>query len=564
MMAAYAAAESGHAVTLLEQNEKLGKKLFITGKGRCNLTNASDMEQLFANVVSNRKFLYSAFYSYDNEQVISFFESHGMPTKTERGNRVFPVSDHSSDVIAALSTALRGQHVEVFLHTKVKRLLLEKRDEEKRVTGVELADHTKMHADAVIVATGGISYPSTGATGDGYRMAEESGHAVTLLEQNEKLGKKLFITGKGRCNLTNASDMEQLFANVVSNRKFLYSAFYSYDNEQVISFFESHGMPTKTERGNRVFPVSDHSSDVIAALSTALRGQHVEVFLHTKVKRLLLEKRDEEKRVTGVELADHTKMHADAVIVATGGISYPSTGATGDGYRMAEESGHKMVSPTPALVPMEMKEPWVRDLQGLSLRNVRMSVTRGKKKLYEDFGEMLFTHFGVSGPLVLSASGCIPAKAFDQELSMTIDLKPALDVEQLDHRILREFDEMKNKQFKNSLGHLLPAKMIPVMIALSGIDPDTKVNEISREQRQNLLHLFKNMPLTITGLRDFKEAIITKGGVSVKDINPSTMESKLVQGLYFCGEVLDLDALTGGYNLQIAWSTGHLAGISVL
>ena len=394
--------------------------------------------------------------------------------------------------------------------------------------------------------------------------AAESGHAVTLLEQNEKLGKKLFITGKGRCNLTNASDMEQLFANVVSNRKFLYSAFYSYDNEQVISFFESHGMPTKTERGNRVFPVSDHSSDVIAALSAALREQHVEVFLHTKVKRLLLEKRDEEKRVTGVELADHTKMHADAVIVATGGISYHSTGATGDGYRMAEESGHKMVSPTPALVPMEMKEPWVRDLQGLSLRNVRMSVTRGKKKLYEDFGEMLFTHFGVSGPLVLSASGCIPAKAFDQELSMTIDLKPALDVEQLDHRILREFDEMKNKQFKNSLGHLLPAKMIPVMIALSGIDPDTKVNEISREQRQNLLHLFKNMPLTITGLRDFKEAIITKGGVSVKDINPSTMESKLVQGLYFCGEVLDLDALTGGYNLQIAWSTGHLAGISVL
>lgn len=394
--------------------------------------------------------------------------------------------------------------------------------------------------------------------------AAESGHAVTLLEQNEKLGKKLFITGKGRCNLTNASDMEQLFANVVSNRKFLYSAFYSYDNEQVISFFESHGMPTKTERGNRVFPVSDHSSDVIAALSAALREQHVEVFLHTKVKRLLLGEREEEKCVTGVELADHTKMHADAVIVATGGISYPSTGATGDGYRMAEESGHKMVSPTPALVPMEMKEPWVRDLQGLSLRNVRMSVTRGKKKLYEDFGEMLFTHFGVSGPLVLSASGCIPAKAFDQELSMTIDLKPALDVEQLDHRILREFDEMKNKQFKNSLGHLLPTKMIPVMIALSGIDPDTKVNEISREQRQNLLHLFKNMPLTITGLRDFKEAIITKGGVSVKDINPSTMESKLVQGLYFCGEVLDLDALTGGYNLQIAWSTGHLAGISVL
>lgn len=392
--------------------------------------------------------------------------------------------------------------------------------------------------------------------------AAESGHAVTLLEQNEKLGKKLFITGKGRCNLTNASDMEQLFANVVSNRKFLYSAFYSYDNEQVVSFFESHGMPTKTERGNRVFPVSDHSSDVIAALSTALRGQHVEVFLHTKVKRLLLEKRDEEKRVTGVELADHTKMHADAVIVATGGISYPSTGATGDGYRMAEESGHKMVSPTPALVPMEMKEPWVRDLQGLSLRNVRMSVTRGKKKLYEDFGEMLFTHFGVSGPMILSASASIKQSLIKQPLDMYIDLKPALTQEALDKRILREFEEAKNKQFKNSINKLLPAKMIPVIIELSGIDPDKKVNEISKEERNRLLMLFKKLPVTLNGPRGYNEAIITKGGIKVKEINPSTMESKLVNGLYFAGEVLDLDAYTGGFNLQIAWSTGYLAGTS--
>lgn len=392
--------------------------------------------------------------------------------------------------------------------------------------------------------------------------AAESGHAVTLLEQNEKLGKKLFITGKGRCNLTNASDMEQLFANVVSNRKFLYSAFYSYDNEQVISFFESHGMPTKTERGNRVFPVSDHSSDVIAALSAALREQHVEVFLHTKVKRLLLEKRDEEKRVTGVELADHTKMHADAVIVATGGISYPSTGATGDGYRMAEESGHKMVSPTPALVPMEMKEPWVRDLQGLSLRNVRMSVTRGKKKLYEDFGEMLFTHFGVSGPMILSASASIKQSLIKQPLDMYIDLKPALTQEALDKRILREFEEAKNKQFKNSINKLLPAKMIPVIIELSGIDPDKKVNEISKEERNRLLMLFKKLPVTLNGPRGYNEAIITKGGIKVKEINPSTMESKLVNGLYFAGEVLDLDAYTGGFNLQIAWSTGYLAGTS--
>lgn len=394
--------------------------------------------------------------------------------------------------------------------------------------------------------------------------AAENGHSVTLLEQNEKLGKKLFITGKGRCNLTNASDMEQVFANVMSNRKFLYSAFYSYDNMQVISFFETNGMPVKTERGNRVFPVSDHSSDVIAALSRALSKQNVKVLLHTKVKELLVEEALEGKqKVTGVELTDHTKMQADAVIVATGGLSYPSTGSTGDGYRMAEQTGHKMVTLTPALVPFETKEAWVKDLQGLSLRNVTVSICSGKKKLYEDFGEMLFTHFGVSGPLVLSASGSIRPREFEKELSMYIDLKPALDQEQLDHRILREFDEMKNKQFKNALVHLLPAKMIPVMIALSGIDPETKVNEISRGQRQHLLELFKKFPLTITGLRDFKEAIITKGGISVKDVNPSTMESKRVEGLYFCGEVLDLDALTGGYNLQIAWSTGHLAGSSV-
>ena len=407
-------------------------------------------------------------------------------------------------------------------------------------------------------------------------FAADAGNKVTLLEKNEKLGKKIYITGKGRCNLTNACDVEELFLNVKSNSKFLYSAFYGFDNSQVIAFFEKHGMPVKVERGNRVFPVSDKSSDVIFALQRALKEKKVEVLLHTEVSKLCYEKNtdtraDEEAsdkkpelKITGVILKDGTKMDADAVIVATGGLSYPSTGSTGDGYKMAEDAGHTVTECTPSLVPFNVKEEWVKSLQGLSLKNTAISIYSGKKKLYEDFGEMLFTHFGVSGPLVLSASGCIPAKAFDQELSMTIDLKPALDVEQLDHRILREFDEMKNKQFKNSLGHLLPAKMIPVMIALSGIHPDTNVNEISREQRQNLLNLFKNMRLTISGLGDFKEAIITMGGVSVKDINPSTMESKLVQGLYFCGEVLDLDALTGGYNLQIAWSTGHLAGISVL
>ena len=385
------------------------------------------------------------------------------------------------------------------------------------------------------------------------------GHAVTVLEQNEKLGKKLFITGKGRCNITNAGDMDNLFANVMSNRKFLYSAFYTFDNEQVLSFFENQGLRTKVERGKRVFPLSDHSSDVIAALSRALKSQNVDIRLHTKVQSLLI--RDE--AACGVVLSDGKTVEADDVIVATGGISYPSTGSTGDGYRMAEESGHALGEGTPSFVPFETKEDWVKDLQGLSLRNVTVSIYHGKKKLFEDFGEMLFTHFGVSGPLVLSASGMIKPVQFKQELCMYIDLKPALDAEQLDKRILREFDAAMNKQFKNVIGSLMPAKMIPVVIRLSGIDPDKKVNEVSREERQHLVQLLKRLPLTINGLRGWNEAIITKGGVSVKDINPSTMESKKVSHLFFCGEVLDLDALTGGYNLQIAWSTGYLAGISV-
>ena len=390
-------------------------------------------------------------------------------------------------------------------------------------------------------------------------QAAVNGNAVTLLEQNEKLGKKIFITGKGRCNLTNAGEMDDLFANVMSNRKFLYSAFYAFDNQQVISFFEEQGLRTKVERGNRVFPQSDHSSDVISAMKRALDRAGVTVKLHTKVDHLLIE----EGGVSGVQLIDGKILSADAVIVATGGLSYPSTGSTGDGLRMAEDSGHRLTTCTPSLVPFETKEHWVKDLQGLSLRNVSVSIFHGKKKLYEDFGEMLFTHFGVSGPLILSASGSIKPKLFEEGLELLIDLKPALDSEQLDLRILRDFEEVKNKQFRNSLVHLLPNKMIPVVVDLSGIHPDKKVNEISREERRNLVYLLKHLPLTISGLRGWNEAIITKGGVSVKDVNPSTMESKLVQNLYFCGEVLDLDALTGGYNLQIAWSTGYLAGGSI-
>ena len=412
-------------------------------------------------------------------------------------------------------------------------------------------------------------------------FAAKNGHKVTLLEQNEKLGKKLYITGKGRCNITNASDMESLFANVCSNEKFLYSAFYSYTNEQVIDFFETYGLRTKVERGNRVFPVSDHSSDVIATLTKALKDVKAEVKLYTKVTKLLtevyLDENGEqviaEKKtgtlkqvVKGVELEDGTKMMADAVVLATGGISYPSTGATGDGYRFAEGLNHKIVEPTPSLVPFEVQESWVTEMQGLALKNVAITIEREGKKLYTDFGEMLFTHFGVSGPMILSASASIkPAffKDFVHEMILKIDLKPALDKEQLDKRILKDFEEAKNKQYKNSIQKLLPSKMIPIIIRLSGIDPDKQVNEITKEERARLVDLLKGLPMTIIGLRGWNEAIITKGGVSVKQVNPSTMESKLVNGLYFAGELLDLDAMTGGFNLQIAWSTGYLAGNSI-
>ena len=407
--------------------------------------------------------------------------------------------------------------------------------------------------------------------------AAACGQEVLLLEKNEKLGKKLYITGKGRCNITNSGDMEELFAAVMTNSKFLYSAFYGYDNQMVMDFFEREGLAIKNERGNRVFPVSDHSSDVINTLQRALKKAGVEVKLYTEVSRILyeerpnadeLDKKEPHHIVKGVELksglVDGKKtVMADSVIVATGGFSYQATGSTGDGYRFAREAGHTVTEIYPSLVPFNCKEAYVKEMQGLALKNVTVRIFDGKKKLYEDFGEMLFTHFGVSGPLLLSASAMIAPKFTSKELQMTIDLKPALDEDALDKRILKDFEEAKNKQFKNSIGKLFPAKMIPVILELSEIDPDKKVNEITREERNSFVKLIKAFPITLTGLRDFKEAIITRGGVKVGEVNPSTMESKKVKNLYFCGEVLDLDALTGGYNLQIAWSTGHLAGISI-
>lgn len=390
-------------------------------------------------------------------------------------------------------------------------------------------------------------------------FAAKNGNEVHIFEKNEKLGKKLFITGKGRCNITNACDLDTLFRSVVSNGKFLYSSFYGYTNEDVMEFFRDAGLKIKIERGDRVFPESDHSSDVIGTLSKVLRELNVTIHLHTEVKKV-------EADVSGVKkilLADGTKVEGDACIVATGGYSYQTTGSTGDGYRFAKETGHNVTEILPSLVPLVVKETYVQELQGLSLRNIEATILDGKKEVYRDFGEMLFTHYGVSGPLMLSASAYIVKRLKERPMRLVIDLKPALSDDQLDARVLRDFEENKNKQFKNAIGKLFPAKLIPVMLSLSGIDPEKKVNEISREERLGFVYLMKHFELTITGTRDFKEAIITQGGVKTKEIHPSTMESKIVPGLYFVGEVLDLDALTGGFNLQIAWSTAYAAGSSI-
>ena len=432
----------------------------------------------------------------------------------------------------------------------------------------------------VIVIGGGAAGMMAAAAAAG------KGHSVLLLEKNEKLGKKIYITGKGRCNLTNACDVQELFDSVVSNPRFLYSAIYGFDNTAVQDFFEKRGCPLKTERGNRVFPVSDHSSDIIRTLADELERLGVQIRLRTPVKEILTDG----SAVCGVCLDSGSRLPADAVILCTGGLSYPATGSTGDGLRMAEQLGHTIVFCEPSLVPFTVKEEWCRMLQGLALKNVSASLFIGKKKVYEGFGEMLFTHFGVSGPLILSASSyyrrsggkkkrnaaerhtqarsgegaAVSEEAAEQNAVLHLDLKPALSEEQLDRRLLRDCEEPKNRQFGNAVNALFPARLVPVMIALSGIDPKKRVHDITREERQGFVSRIKDVELTVTGTRGFSEAIITRGGVSDREVNPSTMESRLVPGLYLAGELLDLDALTGGFNLQIAWSTGHLAGESVV
>lgn len=388
--------------------------------------------------------------------------------------------------------------------------------------------------------------------------AAENGNDVHLYEKNEKLGKKIYITGKGRCNVTNGCDVEELFEHIVTNKKFMYSSIYTFDNTRVQEFFEDAGCPLKTERGNRVFPVSDKSYDVINALERSMKKYKVDINLFSDVTDLIVE----DNVVKGI-VVDDKKIYGDKVVIATGGYSYQSTGSTGEGHRLATKYGHNVTKCSPSLVPFTVKEEDVKELQGLSLRNCKVAIYDGNRKLYDDFGELLFTHFGVSGPTVLSASSYVNDIIKKKELKLIIDLKPALDEQTLDERIRRDFDENINKNFANSLDRLFPKSLIPVIIRRSLIAPDKKVNEITREERKNLLNTIKKFEFTLTGLRGFNEAIITHGGISVKDIDSSTMESKIIKNLYFAGEIIDVDAVTGGFNLQIAWSTGYLAGLSV-
>lgn len=389
--------------------------------------------------------------------------------------------------------------------------------------------------------------------------AAYNGNEVHLFEKNEKLGRKLYITGKGRCNITNASSIENHFSNIMRNSKFLYSAYNCLNSDDICTMIESTGIKTKVERGNRVFPESDKSSDVIWALTKMMKDAGVNVHINCEITEI-----DTSKEKIVIKDSKGNCYNGDNCIIATGGLSYPVTGSTGDGYKFAKKMGHTIEETYPSLVPFNIKEEYCKSLQGLSLKNVTLKIVDENKKVYySEQGEMLFTHFGISGPLVLSASGYLSDKMKNHTFCGYIDLKPALDYETLDKRILKDFSEGINKNFNNSIEKLLPKKLIPVVIELSGINPYKKVHEITKEERERLVYIIKKFPLHISGLRNYNEAIITKGGISVKEINPRTMESKLIPNIYFVGEVLDIDALTGGYNLQIAWSTGYLAGSSI-
>ena len=397
----------------------------------------------------------------------------------------------------------------------------------------------------------------------------ENGNSVILLEKKERLGRKLLITGKGRCNITSSLPIEEFIQNIPGNGQFLYSAFKNYTNNDIINFLNEEGLEVKEERGNRIFPVTDKSLDVLKCFTKRLKELNVKIEYNMEVTEIVPKNEAEKLKV---KTANNKIFEADKVILATGGKSYPLTGSTGDGYELVEKLGHTVTKIRPSLVPLEaFEQNMCKELQGLSLRNVNIELKNkeNNKIIYQDFGEMLFTHFGVSGPTILSGSAhLVRYKNIDELLKnkkivLNIDFKPALSEEKLDERILRDFAEFKNKQFKNSLDKLLPQKLIPVIIEKSGINPDKKVNEINKKERHRLVELLKNFEATIKGFRPIDEAIVTSGGINIKEINPKTMESKLVDGLYFAGEIIDVDAYTGGFNLQIAYSTGYTAGNNI-
>ena len=381
-------------------------------------------------------------------------------------------------------------------------------------------------------------------------------HNVTILDGNDRIGKKLFITGKGRCNVTNSKDISEFFDYIPGNPHFLYSALYSYTNEDTMNFFENVGIKLKVERGGRVFPMSDKSSDIIKGLSIGLKESNVQVKLNSKVTNIIYDA----NKIVGVEINNSTKLYGDYFIIATGGASYPLTGSRGEGQKFAKKLGHTIIELKPSLVPIELNEPWLKDLMGLSLKNISLSILKNNKVLYKNQGEMLFTNYGISGPLVLSGSRYVKNEG---SYEASIDLKPALNESELDKRIQKDFLKYQNKEFKNALDDLLPKKLIPLIINLSNIPLDKKVNVITKEERKKLLHILKDLRVKIKGLRPVEEAIVTAGGVNTLEIDPSTMKSKIISNLSFAGEVIDVDAFTGGYNVQIALSTGYIAGNSI-
>lgn len=381
-------------------------------------------------------------------------------------------------------------------------------------------------------------------------------HSVILLDGNDRIGKKLFITGKGRCNVTNAKDISEFFDYIPGNPHFLYSSLYSYTNEDTINFFENAGIKLKTERGGRIFPMSDKSSDIIKGLSLSLKEANVQVKLNSKVTNIIYN----DGKITGVEINNTTKLNGDHFILATGGASYPLTGSRGEGQKFAKSLGHTIVELKPSLVPIELNEPWLKNLMGLSLKNISLSILKNNKVVYKNQGEMLFTNYGMSGPLVLSGSRYVKN---DGNYEVSLDLKPALNESELDKRIQKDFLKYQNREFKNSLDDLLPQKIIPLIIKLSNIPENKKINVITKEERRNLVYLLKNLKAKIKGLRPIEEAIVTAGGINTLEIDPSTMKSKIIPNLSFAGEVIDVDAFTGGYNVQIALSTGYIAGSSI-